>query len=195
MFLEDVNLEEEGVGLLLPQFKNAQNIKATLQGPLAYLDSNVDTIKNIQEGVVFDNLTGDMLAKVGKLLNVQRGGLGETEYKSAITASIYINASDGTSKSLIKVLNESVGEGKYTFIESFPAEVQVRLYEPQNFLTEEIIGLLLPIGVKGVFFQNPYAGKTPWIVANVGDTNPEAILPDVADLNTTDKVMVDVIFT
>lgn len=195
--VQDVNFEEEGLSLLLPKFKNSQNIRATLKGPLAYLNSEASTIKSIKEGLVFEDLTGDLLNKVGKLLNVQRGGLTEQQYKDAITSKIYINASDGTVKSLTKTLDELVGEGKYTFLESFPAEVQVRLYEPQSILTEEIIGLLLPIGVKGVFFQNPYVGKDPWIVAEVDPPNndPLSVLPDVEDLGTTNKVMVDVIFT
>jgi len=211
--IEFVDLTEEALSILLPQFKGKPNIEAILKGNTSYLDASTLTVQNILDGLHFESMSGDLLDKVGKLLNVLRGGLSDEDYKTKIQTvlrgglsdedyktkiqtQIFINASDGSIKSLIRVLNTIVGERNYRIVESFPAEVQVRLYEPQNILTESIIGELLPIGVKGVFFQNPYTDKTAWELTEVGEAdNPFSVLPDVADLDTTDVVVVDVIFT
>lgn len=192
-----VDLTTDVLDLLLPQFKGKDTIEAILKGVSTPYQETVDTGFDVVENFHVDTTNTDMLNKIGKLLNVPRGIESDEDYRKLIQTQILINRSTGSSKTLIAALDSIVGAGNYIIQENFPAEVSVRLYTPQDVLNADIINAILPIGVNGVFFQNPYADKTPWEVSEVAtnEQNVRSILPDVADLGTTDMVIVDVIFT
>ena len=193
----DIDLVELVDELILPQFKGKPVISAILKGPMTVLQDSLDVAVQIAHTLDLENAEGEQLDLIGKLLNVDRILKTDEQYKLAINVQIIINKSTGTGDSLIETLDSVVGAGKYNIIETFPAEVQVRLYESQEVLTAEIINAILPIGVNGIFFQNPYTGKTVWEVSEIEPLteNPNSILPDVSDLGTTEFVIADVIFT
>jgi len=197
MEIKAIDLSAEALDLLLPQFKGKNVIESILEGVISPYQETVDAAFDIVEEYDLDTTNEDILNLIGKLLNVPRGNESTEEYRQLIKTQILINRSTGSSKTLIQTLDEIVGVGNYIITEQFPAEVNVRLYAPQTVLTAEIINAILPIGVNGVFFQNPYDDKIPWELSEVDpDTpNPLSILPDVADLGTTDVVITDVIFT
>lgn len=197
MEIKSVDLTAEALSLLLPQFKNKNTIEAILKGNSEVYQDTVDASFDIIENYHIDTENTDLLNLIGKLLNVPRGVETDEEYRKLIKTQILINRSTGSAKTLIQTLDEIVGVGKYTIQENFPAEVSVRIYVPQDILTEDIISAILPIGVNGVFFQNPYEDKIPWELSEVDPDvpNPLSVLPDVADLGTTDAVIIDVIFT
>lgn len=191
------DLKEYALDLLLPQFKGKPNIESVLLGPTKVLQTNLDTMFDISKSLDLDNAEGEQLSVIGRLLNVPRNGKSDLELKKSIDTKIIINRATGTGESLIDTLTSLVGKGKFSIIESFPAEVQVRLFETQDILNDEIINAILPLGVNGVFFQNPYTGKTVWETSNISNNqnNANSVLPDVADLDTTIVVIADVIFT
>lgn len=191
------NLAENTVGLLLPQFRDKTTLEAILKGAAVPSQDIISTGFSISEEFGVDTYNSVMLDLVGKLLNVPREGIEDLEeYRQAIKTKILVNRSTGSAKTLIPLLNDLVGEGKFVITEQFPAEVNVRLYEPQTVLTKELIDELLPLGVNGIFFQNPYENYIVWEVSEVvGPALTSSILPDLADLGITDKVMIDLIFT
>lgn len=195
--IKEHNLEESTVGLLLPQFRDKNTLEAILKGASVPSQDIINTGFSISEGFDVDTDNSAMLDLVGRLLNVPRAGIEDLEvYRERIKTKILINRSTGSAKTLIPLFNNLVGEGKFSITEQFPAEVNVRLYEAQTVLTEDLINELLPIGVNGVFFQNLYEGYIVWEVSEVGGPALESsILPDLVDLGTTDKVMSDLIFT
>lgn len=199
--LTKLDLSTESLNLLLPQFKNATKIKAIIEGSTAYLDASILEIDKLLKALHFDSLTGDLLDNIGKLLNVKREGRSDEDFKVAIQTRIFINSSGGNAKSIFSILDRIVGEGKYVVTENFPAEVQVRLYVNQSILTSEVISDLLPIGVKGVFLQNPYADKVVWELSDtnpdgsIPNPNPLSVLPDQVDAATSNVTLIDIIFT
>lgn len=197
MEIKAIDLSAEALDLLLPQFKGKNVIESILEGVISPYQETVDAAFEIVEEYDLDTTNEDILNLIGKLLNVPRGNESTEAYRQLIKTQILINRSTGSSKTLIQTLDEIVGVGNYIITEQFPAEVNVRIYVPQTVLTAEIINAILPIGVNGVFFQNPYDDKIPWELSEADpDTpNPLSILPDLADLGTTDVVITDVIFT
>lgn len=195
--IKSIDLSASALALLLPQFKDKNTIEAILRGISTPYQETVDAGFEIVENFNLDTDNTAILNLIGKLLNVPRGIETDGEYRQLIKTQILINRSTGSSKTMIQTLDEIAGVGNYKITEQFPAEVSVRLYTPQSVLTADIINAILPIGVNGVFFQNPYADKIPWETSDVAtnENNPLAVLPDVADLGTTDVVMIDVIFT
>lgn len=199
--LTKIDLSEEALNLLLPQFKQAKKLKAVVEGSVAYLDANILNIDELLTSLEFDNLSGLTLDYIGKLLNVYREGREDSSYKIAIKTRIFINSSGGNAGSVLPILDRIVGLGGYRLIESFPAEVQVRLYKTQEVLDEQVISDILPIGVKGLFFQNPYEDKNVWTLSEVDpdgsipSPDPLSVLPNVADVATSDVTLIDVIFT
>lgn len=195
--IKSFDLSAAALELLLPQFKDKNTIESILKGVATPYQEIIDTGFDIVENYNLDTTNPAILNLIGKLLNVPRGIEDDENYRRLIKTQILINQSTGSSKTLIQTLDSIVGEGNYIITEQFPAEVSVRLYTQQEVLTADIINSILPIGVNGVFFQNPYVGKLPWESSNVAtaENNPLAVLPEVADLGTTDVVMIDVIFT
>lgn len=191
------DLEEVTSDLILPKFKNKNIIDSILKGASTPLQDIIDTGFDISEEFNLETYNSSMLDLIGKLLNVPKMGVDNVEeYRQSVKAKILVNKSTGSAKTLIPLLNEILGEGTFSLKEQFPAEVSIRLYETQTILTEELINEILPIGVNGLFLQNPYEDLVVWEVSEVaGPDLPESVLPDLADLDTTDKVMIDLIFT
>lgn len=195
--IQGYNLAANTVDLLLPQFRDKSTLEAILKGAAVPNQDIITTGFNIGEEFKIGTYNIEMLNLIGKLLNVPRSGLEDIEeYRSSINTKILINRSTGSAKTLIPLFNSLVGEGNFVLREQFPAEVNIRLYVPQTVLTKDLINDLLPIGVNSTFFQNPYEDKIPWEVSEVGGTAlPFSVLPDLADIGTTDLVMIDLIFT
>lgn len=195
------DLREEAVDLLLPQFSNSVHLKSFIRSLVGEFNTPYEDLFDISKN--FDLLVaeGEQLDLIGNLLNSLRNGRTDADYRSGLISIIFVNSSTGSPENLIQNLNALVGEGGFRMVESFPASVQVRLYKPQTVLTEEILNSMLPLGVGAVFFQNPYIDKVVWELSDVdpdgeiSTPNPLSVLPDVADIDTSDVVIADVIFT
>lgn len=190
------DLAANTVGLLLPQFRDKSILEAILKGAAVPSQGIISTGFDISREFSVDTNNDTMLNLIGTLLNVPRDGTVAIEdYRQSIKTKILVNRSTGSAKTLIPLLNDLVGEGNFTIREQYPAEINVRLYISQTVLTKELINELLPIGVNGIFFQNPYTDKIPWEVSEVdGPPLPFSVLPDLADISTTNLVMIDLIF-
>lgn len=142
---------------------------------------------------------GEQLDYLGKLLNVERLAYTDDEYRNLIKSRILINNSTGSAANFISLLKLVLGDIKFSIVEQFPATVQVLIYSPQNVVDEKLVNDITPIGVKGIFFQNPYEGKTVFELADVSDDGLSQTggtpMPNVADLETTDVAMLNVIYT
>mgnify|MGYP000315468373 CR=1 FL=1 len=191
------DLAANTVGLLLPQFRDKSILEAILKGAAVPSQDIISAGFDISKEFSVDTNNDTMLNLIGTLLNVPRDGTVAIEdYRQSIKTKIPVNRSTGSAKTLIPLLNDLVGEGNFTIREQYPAEINVRLYTSQTVLTKELINELLPIGVNGIFFQSPYTNKIPWEVSDVdGPPLPFSVLPDLADISTTNMVMIDLIFT
>ena len=195
------DLREEAVELLLPQFSNSANLQNFIRSLVGEFTVPYEDMFDIRENFDLLVAVGDQLDLIGSLLNTSRAGLTDDQYRSTLFAVIFVNSSTGSPENLIQNLNSIVGEKGYLLLENFPAEVQVRLYKPQNILTQDILDAMLPLGVGSIFFENPYIDKMVWELSEVDiggvitNPNPLSVLPDVANIETSSVVLADVIFT
>lgn len=192
---------EEALSLLLPQFDNSPKLKGLLESsvePTIEWQSGLEQMLLAYDARVS---SGEQLDKLGKLLNVVRGDKSDEDFRSAILVRILINKSTGSGKNLIEMLRLVLGNDiVFRVVEQYPASVQIIIYKNQNVIDKQVVADILPIGVRGIFFGNPYEGKDIWTLSDVEadgsipSPDPFSILPDVADLPTTDLVIVDVTY-
>lgn len=191
----------EALSLLLPQFDNSPKLKGLIEGSLEPSTSFQSGLNQLIDAYSLNNAEGLQLDRIGKLLNVERQDRSDTDYRAAIKARIIINKSTGSGKNLIEMLKLVLGDdAEFRVVEQFPASVQVIIYQSQNVIDERVVNDILPIGVRGIFFGNPYEGKDIWTLSDVESgglipsPDPFSALPNVADLDTTNLVIVDVEF-
>lgn len=194
----EYDFEGEALGLILPQFKRSSNINGFVKSLVTPCKDLLDGVNQVMEAFNINIAEGQQLDYLGKLLNVGRNERSDDDYRIAIKARIIVNNATGSGANLIKMLKLVLGDIPFTVVETFPASVQVIIYEPQSVIDEDLVNDLVPIGVKGVFFGNPYEGKTLFTLGEVqgdGSVVGGTVIPDVADAATSDIVMADVIYT
>lgn len=197
----DKDYKAEALSLLLPQFDNSPKLKGLIEGSLEPSTSFQSGLNQLIDAYNLNDAEGLQLDRLGKLLNVERQDRSDADYRAAIKARIIINKSTGSGKNLIEMLKLMLGDSvNFKVIEQFPASVQVIIYESQNVIDEQVVNDILPIGVRGIFFGNPYEGKGIWTLSDVESDgsipspDPFSVLPNVADLATTNLVIADVDF-
>lgn len=192
---------EEALSLLLPQFDNSPKLKGLLQ---TAVEPTIEWQGGLEQMLLaYDARVcgGEQLGKLGKLLNVVRGDKSDEDFRAAILARIIINKSTGSGKNLIEILRLVLGDDiGFRVVEQYPASVQIIIYKNQNVIDKQVVDDILPIGVRGIFFGNPYEGRDIWTLSDVEadgsipSPDPFSILPDVADLSTTNLVIVDLTY-
>ena len=195
----EYDFESHAEGLLLPQFDSSFRLKGFLKSIITPMQENVTLANDITPSFDINVAEGEQLDYLGKLLNVERLAYTDDEYRNLIKSRILINNSTGSAANFISLLKLVLGDIKFSVVEQFPATVQVLIYSPQNVVDEKLVNDITPIGVKGIFFQNPYEGKTVFELADVSDDGLSQTggtpMPNVADLETTDVAMLNVIYT
>lgn len=195
----DYNFEEHAKSLLLPQFKNSNNINVIVGSLIEPAQETIDLVNQFPSAYDLRTAEGVQLDAIGKLLNVEREGGTDDVYRKRIKARVLINSSTGSGGNFVSLLRLVLEEIEFSVIEQYPASVQVIIYSPQGVVDENLVNDITPIGVKGLFFQNPYEDKTLFQLADVSDDGLTitggTVVPDVADLPTSDVAMANVIYT
>lgn len=189
--------QQEAINLLLPQFSESDNIKAILAGWLVNAKDWQKAANDIISAINIDVAEGVTLDFKGKLLNVPRLDRTDEEYRVAIKRQIIINRANGTMNNFIDLMSLILPpESRFDVIPTYPAAFRVIIHTPQDVVDESLIQAIAPIGVEGVFLNNPYQDKVVWYPSNVGTVSPpdEAILPNVADIGTTNKTLINVAY-
>ena len=198
----DIDYVQQAKDLLLYQFKDKPNTNGLLEGLLEPTIEFNQVATDIVDKYNLRTATGKQLDNIGKLLNVSRNNDDDDTYRNRVKSRITVNRATGTLPNLIENLNILLDGKRFTVIEIFPATVQVLVLSPQTIIDEQVVNALLPIGVGGVFFANPYQDKDIWELSNTDESgvippeneNPNSILPDVADINNSNLVIMDVAF-
>ena len=193
----DYDVTEQAIALLLPQFAEKKRVKGLFTGVLSPSDEVVSGINDITNGYDIDTAVGEQLTKLATLLNVKRNERTDDELRAAVKARIIINKSTGSAANFIEMLGLVLGDIRFTVIEQYPASVQVIIYSPQNIVDEDIVNDITPIGVRGIFFENPTEGKT---IFEFGDESGGSVtggtpMVNITDLGTTDVVMVNIAYS
>lgn len=197
--ITDYNPIENGVSLLLPQFSDKEKIVGMLSAFLTPTTEVISGANEISEGYDIETAVGQQLDFLGKLVNTYRLERTDADYRDAIKARIVVNNATGSASNFIKMLKLVLGDDvTFKVIEQYPASVQVVIYSPQTVITESLINDILPLGVRGIFFGNPYEDKSIFEFSEVDDFGVETggtILPEEDELDTTDIAMAELIYT
>lgn len=194
--LQRLNITEDGLSVLLPQFNDAQSIKGFLTSIFNTMQPTEDGFLDVIQGVGLDTAEGVTLDLIGDLLDTLRGDLADDQYRRSLKSQISVNRASGTLEDIMSLIRLVLGNTNFEVDEYFPAEVHVRLREVQDLITEEFMANVTPAGVANVVLQDP-----PGEVFVPGEVSPGSnvvtpiaagVLPEVADLPTTTKVMTEV---
>jgi hypothetical protein len=197
--IEKLELVEDGLSLLLPQFQESTNIKGLLRSVFEVAQGTEDGILDVFQGSGLDNATGYTLDLIGELVGVSRARLDDSTYRSAIRVRISINRSTGTIPDIISLIGLVTDNSDFDVIEYYPAEVHVRLKSPQDVITQNFIDDVTPAGVGGVVLEDPDGEVfTPVeldLVFNAPLLSDSGVLPELSELPATNKTMSDLIIT
>jgi hypothetical protein len=90
------NHGDDGVALLLSQFKNKPRIEAFLRAVLAGVQDLDDGIFQVLIGIWIDGAEGVQLDGIGEILDLPRGGWTDSTYRTFLRAQILVYRSLGT---------------------------------------------------------------------------------------------------
>lgn len=124
------NVVDDGVGLLLSQFRDQGNVSEFIAGFLSEVQAAESAIVPAIEASYIQNATGWALTQIGRLVGVERGLLGDNAYRVLIYAKIAANTSYGAIPDIYNVLR-SLGLGSVRVYSKYPASITVN-YIPNN---------------------------------------------------------------
>lgn len=192
----DYNFKEHGVGLLLPQFDNSPKVQGLVKSFLEPADQWLQGVNDLLESYNIDKATGEQLDLIGSLYSFPRLNRDDETYRKALKVRIITARATGKSSNFIDCLKYLLGENFRFDVLEFPSRVQVICYGDQDIITDDVVKLITPVGVGATFFTNPYEDKVIWTPCEVDEDGepiptPEAVLPEIEDLATTDMVIIE----
>lgn len=193
----EYDFQEHAESLILPQFKNSPRLKEFVKALVKPAQDSLDGINQINNAYDLRTAVGQQLDTIGKLLNTARNNRSDEDYRAALKGRVLVNNATGSASNFISLLKLALGDIQFQVIEQFPATVRVFIYSPQNIIDEQLVNDIVPVGVQGIFSQNPYIDKTVFEFGEVSgvDIIGGTVVPEVADLQTSDVVLSEVIYT
>lgn len=190
------DIVEDGLSLLLPQFRRSNRLRGLVKSVLVNLQEVDDVALQIRDNTGILTAVGAQLDVLGKLIGLLRGGLSDEEYRQQLLVEISINRATGSPESILNMLRLVTGSNLVTITESYPAAIIVTAPEGSERINQNLLDKLSPAGVRMTLLGT----VTPviWTPSNI---NPEtntpypsaaAVLPNVADLDTTNMSMANV---
>ena len=147
--------------LFVAQFQPSPNLVALIQ-------LMVDQVQEIEDAQ-FEILTevsnilvavGEQLDNLGRILNDQRNGRTDVDYRLGLLARINLNLSSGTGEDLISLVLNVTGPNTVELVEDFPAHFDVIIQDPVPAETGTLASIFVQSGkAAGV------RGITQWQIA------------------------------
>lgn len=193
----EYDFQEHAESLILPQFKNSPRLKEFVKALVKPAQDSLDGINQINNAYDLRTAVGQQLDTIGKLLNTARNNRSDEDYRATLKGRVLVNNATGSASNFISLLKLALGDIRFQVTEQFPATVRVFIYSPQNIIDEQLVNDIVPVGVQGIFSQNPYIDKTVFEFGEVSgvDIIGGTVVPEVADLQTSDVVLSEVIYT
>lgn len=139
-----LDYQEEALKLLLAQYKDSVKLQGLIDGKSKQIDDIELALFEIREGFYLDDAIGAQLDIIGKIWDVERKGLNDTEYRQSIYFKISLKVS-GTLKEIISILKSFYGA---TYVEYHPQYPAKMLLLTDATASAEAIERFAPAGVK-----------------------------------------------
>ena len=125
------NHEAEAPKLFIVQFQDSPNMVAFIK----LMARQVQELEDAQFEILFEvsDITiaiGEQLDNLGRILNDQRNGRTDVDYRVGLLARINLNLSEGTGEDLIALVLGVVGPNSITLQEFFPAHFDLIIEDP-----------------------------------------------------------------
>jgi hypothetical protein len=127
MALEEItNHGDLAVGLLLEQLKDEEKLEAFLRALVGPAQELEEVAHDLDTEMRLDNAVGEQLDMIGRIVNLLRGSLSDSEYRTRLRAHIRANRSEGTPDDLLEVLRLMVPTNGLS-IEEYPIGAVMRI--------------------------------------------------------------------
>jgi hypothetical protein len=150
---------DDGVELLISQFRDKPRIGAFLRGLLAAVQDLEDATWSVLIGIWLDTAEGVTLDELGVIVNLPRAGWGDDTYRLYLKAQVLVLRSDGSWPALVAILSAIGITLSVTSIdEPGMAEMRVTLGEllDGDVLPADVNALLVAAKPGGVRFRLEY---------------------------------------
>jgi hypothetical protein len=125
-FEEITNHGDLAVDLLLEQLKDKVKLEAFLRALVGPAQELEEVAHDLDTEMRLDNAVGAQLDMIGRIVNLQRGSLSDSDYRTRLRAHIRANRSEGTPDDLLEVLRLMVANNSLS-IEEYPTGVVMRI--------------------------------------------------------------------
>jgi len=110
----------DALGRLISIFKDQTNIEALLMAFVSQTQKDENTLFELLLERTIDTAIGEQLDGIGELVNAERSGRTDDEYRVRLRAQVLINISSGTGDQLNSIMELMTGN-TFTLQELFPA--------------------------------------------------------------------------
>lgn len=184
----------ESLELLTSMFRNAPILRGVLSGMTLSIQSLEDALWQISDSHLFANLQGKQVDLVGSIVNEERKGRSDFEYKKHILLRLFIQRSNGRPDDILHVLAQL--KPNALFFENGGGEFEVHCFfsvEETMHALHRAIAEVKPAGVRAVvfhtsnastdtlLFSNSYGGEGVGGFADAGGSGNQCTLQSVAE--------------
>lgn len=166
--------EEQGVALLLDQFKNKPRLEAWLRIYLRQVQLLDDATYDVMIARMIDLATGAQLDLIGKIVGERRLGRTDTEFRVFIYVRIQANRSAGTTPELLKIIELLSSPTPAHYDEYYPASILLEFAELTPRDPRTIYHAVQGARAGGVRLNFVVPTTTPdlqFLYSDVGDTD------------------------
>lgn len=146
---------EAGLARLVTQFRQQPKIEAVLRSLLGSVQEAQEAIESLRNGRALRHAVGAQLDGIGQIVGLERGTMGDEEYRHRLGIQIRVNLANGTPEDILEtlalVLGRTVG---IRLTETFPAEMTVVVEQsvpyPAGKAAAETLRQIKPAGVRAL---------------------------------------------
>lgn len=152
-----MRLVDEAESLLLYQFKDAPKLKNLIRSLVMPLETIVEDIEALGDGLHIDEASGHLLDMLGRIIGQPRAGLSDEDFRRWLKLRINLNRCHGTPEELFGILKLLLGaDFQVTMTEHRPKDVVFTFFVPLKISKRIVFSLLQeasPICIKHHFIN------------------------------------------
>lgn len=172
--------EDEGVALLIEQFKNKTFIEILVRALMAQVQELEVALFDLLLKRALDTAVGAQLDVIGKIVGQDRGIFDEVTYRTWIRGRVLVNRSSGTVDQIVELVNTLLPDGSSLVVtEYYPAAFQIEVTGTvPDWFGNALAPIILEAKAVGIApHVKWFNGNAPFRFADV------AGVPDLADPN------------
>lgn len=146
--VQETNYQESALSLLMAQYSNAEKLQGILSAKSNQANDLEQAAFEVRDSIYLEDAAGTQLDIIGKIYDVSRAGMSDSEYREEIEAKIALKIS-GTIPEVINIL-KSIYSATYT--EYYPQYPGKYLMITDADISQEDFEAISPAGI-GVFFK------------------------------------------